>query len=185
MSSIRLPFFNILAEEFPFTLMEDKYVNIFDMGYFHIYKFRLCTLGIAENDGAISNIFFENDKPPAGFMEAETPLIKKAVCQLEEYFDGKRKVFDLPLAFHGTAFKKKVWETLVSIPYGETRSYGEIAAMINNPKASRAVGRANNTNQIVIIVPCHRVIGHDGKLVGYAGGLELKQSLLALEKSAK
>jgi len=153
------------------------------MKSYHIYKFKLCTLGIAENEGSISNVFFENDKPPAGYEKSETSLIKKAALQLEEYFDGKRKVFDLPLAFHTTAFKKKVWGALLSIPYGETRSYGEIAAMINNPKAGRAVGRANNTNQIVIIVPCHRVIGHDGSLTGYTGGLELKQKLLDLEKS--
>jgi len=152
------------------------------MKCFHIYKFKLCALGIAEKEGAISNVFFENDKPPVNFEKNETPLIKKAARQLEEYFDGKRKVFDLPLAFHSTAFKEKVWEALLSIPYGETRSYGDIAAMIDNPKASRAVGNANNTNQIVIIVPCHRVIGHDGSLTGYAGGLELKQKLLDLEK---
>jgi len=153
------------------------------MNCYYIYKFKLCALGIAEKEGSISNVFFENDKPPADFEKSETTLIKKAARQLEEYFDGKRKVFDLPLAFHTTAFKKKVWGALLAIPYGETRSYGEIAGLINNPKASRAVGRANNTNQIVIIVPCHRVIGHDGSLTGYAGGLELKQKLLDLEKS--
>jgi len=155
------------------------------MKYYYIYKFKLCTLGIAEKEGTISNVFFENSKPPAGYEKSETPLIKKAAQQLIEYFNKKRKVFDLPLSFHGTAFKVKVWETIHTIPYGETRSYGEIAAMINNPRASQAVGRANHTNQIAIIVPCHRVIGHDGSLVGYAGGLELKQKLLDLEKSTK
>ena len=155
------------------------------MRCYNIYKFNLCALGIAEKEGAVSNVFFDNNNPPKDFKKAETPLIKKAARQFEEYFGGKRKVFDLPLTFHGTAFKVKVWETIHTIPYGETRSYGEIAALINNPKASRAVGMANHTNQIVIIVPCHRIIGHDGRLVGYAGGLELKQRLLDLEKSAK
>lgn len=153
------------------------------MSFYNIYKFKFCTLGIAEKEGAVSNIFFEKDKPPNGFEKRETPLIKKAASQLEEYFGGKRKVFDIPLVLHGTAFKVKVWKALQTIPFGETRSYGEIAAMIENPKACRAVGMANNTNQIVIIVPCHRVIGHDGGLTGYAGGLELKQKLLELEKS--
>ena len=155
------------------------------MKCYYTYKFKLCTLGIAEKEGAISNVFFEKSKPPKDFKKSETPLIKKAAHQLEEYFARKRKVFDLPLTFHGTVFKVKVWQAINTIPYGETRSYGEIAALINNPKASQAVGRANHTNQIAIIIPCHRVIGHDGRLVGYAGGLELKQSLLNLEKSAK
>jgi len=155
------------------------------MRCYYTYKFNQCTLGIAEKEGAISNVFFEKANPPKNFEKSETPLIKKAAQQLEEYFDGKRKIFDLPLTFHGTAFKVKVWQTIHTIPYGETRSYGEIAAMINNPRAGQAVGGANHTNQIVIIVPCHRVIGHDGKLVGYAGGLELKQQLLDLEKKFK
>jgi len=153
------------------------------MKFYYIYKFKFCTLGIAENEGAVSNVFFDKNKPPKGFEKRETPLIKKTASQLEEYFGRKRKVFDIPLAFHGTAFKVKVWEALQTIPFGETRSYGEVAAMIENPKACRAVGMANNTNQIVIIIPCHRVIGHDGNLTGYAGGLDLKQKLLELERA--
>jgi methylated-DNA-[protein]-cysteine S-methyltransferase len=152
------------------------------MRYFYYYKFPFCNLGIAEKESTISNIFFDENKPPKGFEKFESPLIKKAAQQLEEYFDGKLKIFDLPLTFHGTQFKVQVWEAVLKIPYGETRSYGEVAAMINNPKASQAVGKTNHTNQIAIIVPCHRVIGHDGSLVGYAGGLELKQKLLDLEK---
>ena len=155
------------------------------MKFYYIYKFKLCTLGIAEKEGAVSGVFFDKDSPPIGFEKSETPLIKKAATQLKEYFDGKRKVFNVPLTFHGTAFKVKVWEAIQTIPYGETRSYSEIAAMINNPKARQAVGRTNHTNQIAIIVPCHRVIGHDGSLVGYAGGLELKEKLLELEKTNK
>jgi len=155
------------------------------MKYYQIYSFKLCTLGIAEKEGMISNVFFGKNKPPKEFEKQETALIKTAAVQLEEYFNKERKKFDIPLAFHGTPFKIKVWEALQTIPYGETRSYGEIAAIINNPKACRAVGMANNTNQIAIIVPCHRVIGHDGNLVGYAGGMELKKKLLELEKSTK
>jgi len=155
------------------------------MKYYNIYNFKFCTLGIAEKESAISNVFFDRDKPPKGFEKRETPLIKNAAKQLEEYFDGKRQTFDLPLTFHGTTFKVNVWETLQTIPYGKTCSYGEIAAMIEKPKAYRAVGMANHTNQIAIIVPCHRVIGHDGSLTGYAGGLELKQKLLELEQKYK
>ena len=103
--------------------------------------------------------------------------------ELEEYFSGQRKEFDIPLAPQGTDFQKKVWKALQNINYGTTASYKEIAQKINNPKAVRAVGMANNQNPIAIIIPCHRVIGSNGKLVGYAGGLELKQKLLELEKN--
>lgn len=105
----------------------------------------------------------------------------RAAAQLTEYFAGKRKVFDLPLEPHGTEFQKKVWQALREIPYGTTCSYGEIAAKIGNPKASRAVGGANNKNPIAIVVPCHRVIGANGSLVGYASGLQTKEALLKLE----
>jgi methylated-DNA-[protein]-cysteine S-methyltransferase len=155
------------------------------MKYFYYYNFPFWSLGIAEKEHVISNVFFKKEDAPKGFEEFESPFIIKTANQLEEYFEGKRKTFDLPLTFHGTPFKTSIWETLLKIPYGETRSYGEIAAMINNPKASRAVGMANHMNQIAIIIPCHRVIGHDGSLVGYAGGLELKQKLLDLEKKHK
>ena len=99
-----------------------------------------------------------------------------------EYLNGKRKSFDIKYEINGTEFQKKVWKELTDIPYGETRSYKEIAVAVGNPKASRAVGMANNKNPIAIIVPCHRVIGSDGKLVGYAGGLDMKRALLTLEK---
>ena len=107
------------------------------------------------------------------------------MSELREYFDGKRREFDLPLAPEGTDFQKRVWEELCKIPYGETRSYGEIAAALGNTRAARAVGLANNKNPIPIIVPCHRVIGADGALVGYAGGVEAKDFLLKLEKKHK
>ena len=103
--------------------------------------------------------------------------------ELEEYFSGQRKEFDIPLAPQGTDFQKKVWKALQNINYGTTASYKEKEKKINNPKAVRAVGMANNQNPIAIIIPCHRVIGSNGKLVGYAGGLELKQKLLELEKN--
>lgn len=111
-----------------------------------------------------------------------TPLLKMAAEQLREYFEGERKDFNLPLSPVGTKFQLKVWKALQTIPYGETRSYRQVAEIIGNPKACRAVGMANNRNPIAIIIPCHRVIGADGNLVGYGGGLDLKQQLLDLEK---
>lgn len=102
--------------------------------------------------------------------------------ELNEYFCGNRKAFTVPLKTHGTAFQKQVWNALLQIPYGKTRSYEEIAIQIGNPKACRAIGMANNRNNIGIIIPCHRVIGKDGSLVGYAGGLDKKISLLELER---
>lgn len=112
----------------------------------------------------------------------ETPLLKRAGTQLLEYLAGERKEFDLPLAFEGTEFQQAVWKALLTIPYGQTRSYGQIAASIGNPRACRAVGMANNRNPIAIFVPCHRVIGANGKLVGYGSGLDIKEKLLNLEK---
>jgi len=109
-------------------------------------------------------------------------VIEMAVKQLDEYFAGKRREFDLPISPHGTEFQRRVWQSLLTIPYGETRSYGQVAQMIGNPKACRAVGMANNRNPISIIIPCHRVIGSGGELTGYGGGLEAKQKLLELEK---
>lgn len=112
-----------------------------------------------------------------------TELLLKAEQELLEYFAGKRKEFDLPLHLEGTPFQLKVWNALLTIPYGETRSYKEIAESIGNEKACRAVGMANNRNSVMILVPCHRVIGADGGLVGYGGGLPLKEKLLELEKN--
>lgn len=114
----------------------------------------------------------------------ETPIIKETITQLEEYFIKKRKTFDLPLKLEGTDFQKQVWKALLTIPYGKTATYKDIAKIIGNEKASRAVGMANNKNKLPIILPCHRVIGANGYLTGYAGGLEIKQKLLNLEKSA-
>lgn len=113
--------------------------------------------------------------------EIATPLLEEARKQLEEYFKGDRKIFNLPLRLKGTEFQKKVWEALLDIPYGETASYKDIAKSIGNEKASRAVGNANNKNPLPIFIPCHRIIGANGKLVGYGGGLDIKIKLLELE----
>jgi methylated-DNA-[protein]-cysteine S-methyltransferase len=157
-------------------------------GSFFFYRIKGFDIGIADNGNAITGLFFDRErfvglKKADGFIKAETPLIQKAATQIKEYFEGKRKQFKLPLVMHGTEFQLAVWQALQNIHYGETRSYKEIAASIGRPKAVRAVGMANNRNPISIIVPCHRVIGHDGKLVGYGGGLPLKQYLLELERA--
>ena len=146
-------------------------------------------LFLSEENNALTGISF-SDKDTrtyqagrqAEIKEQETPVLAETKRQLEEYFAGKRKEFDLPLSMRGTSFQKMVWEELLKIPYGETVTYGEIAARINNPRAGRAVGMANHHNPISIVVPCHRVIGADGRLTGYGGGLQIKESLLDLEK---
>ena len=138
---------------------------------------RLC---IGEKDGCITRVTWNHI--PKEYVLEETELIRKCKQQLDEFFAGERKTFDLPLAPLGTEFQKKVWAALEEIPCGETRTYGEIAAVVGNPKAARAVGMANNKNPIAIIIPCHRVVGANGKLVGYAGGMERKMFLLELER---
>jgi methylated-DNA-[protein]-cysteine S-methyltransferase len=119
---------------------------------------------------------------PAGWIRAEEPL-RPAIDQLRAYFAGTLRAFDLPLVPEGTAFQQRVWSCLRAIPYGATTSYGEIALRIGSPRACRAVGMANGQNPISIVIPCHRVIGKDGSLVGYGGGLEVKRRLLALERA--
>ena len=109
------------------------------------------------------------------------PVLLQAERELEEYFAGRRTAFSVPLSMHGTPFQMAVWEALRTIPYGETRSYGVLAAQIGRPKACRAVGMANHVNPLPILVPCHRVVGADGRLTGYAGGLDVKKYLLELE----
>jgi methylated-DNA-[protein]-cysteine S-methyltransferase len=128
--------------------------------------------------------FSENGKaarPEPEWIESSRGVVGQAVRQLKEYFAGKRADFDLPLAPEGTSFQRSVWERLREIPYGETISYGELAKRVGNPKASRAVGAANGCNPIPIVIPCHRVIGANGKLTGFGGGLPTKEKLLALE----
>ena len=139
-------------------------------------------LGIAEDGTGICDIFLFTTGAPAGMCEGTTPLLRGTVRQLAEYFHGKRKTFSLPLSLRGTPFQQKDWSALCSIPYGETRSYRQIAGQIGSPKASRAVGQANHRNPVMILVPCHRVIAADGTLGGYGGGLEMKRFLLHLEQ---
>lgn len=136
-------------------------------------------IGIEASDLGVHHIYFtEQDLP---YQNIETELIRKTCIQLDEYFEGKRIKFELPLICEGTKFQKEVWNKLIEIPYGETRSYQNIAIDLNNPNACRAVGMANNKNPIPIIIPCHRVIGKNGTLVGYAGGLDIKNKLLTIE----
>lgn len=146
-----------------------------------IYQTPLGKIVITENGKAITSLYF-GETLMSGINERETPLLKRASRELLEYLDGKRKSFDLPLSPQGTDFQQKVWKALRDIPYGAVVSYKDIARAIGNEKACRAVGGANNKNPIAIIIPCHRVIGADGSLVGYGSGLEIKRRLLALEK---
>lgn len=150
-----------------------------------VYEMSMGPIGIAEDGEGITNIFMADErmaKRMEGMEREKTPLIEQAAGQLKEYLAGVRREFDLPLHLQGTDFQKKVWDALQKIPYGETRSYQQLAAMVGNEKACRAVGMANNKNPVMIVVPCHRVIGKNGKLVGYAGGLDRKESLLRLER---
>ena len=153
-------------------------------GNYVSYQSPIGLLYIWEENACISAIQFAYilpEKPKA--KEQETPLLKEAIRQLSDYFTGKRQTFDLPLAPKGTAFQQKAWNALLTIPYGKTATYKQMAETINCPKGFRAVGLANNRNPIPIIIPCHRVIGTNGKLVGYAGGLEAKKFLLQIEEN--
>lgn len=148
---------------------------------YDMFETEFGTLFIKEDGSAITNITLNENILTKDDIHYESTLIKQVKQQLDEYFQGKRNTFDLPLNPSGTTFQKKVWNALCNIPYGETRSYQEIAIAIDCPKGCRAVGLANNKNPIVILIPCHRVIGKNGSLVGYALGLEMKQHLLDLE----
>jgi methylated-DNA-[protein]-cysteine S-methyltransferase len=145
------------------------------------YETQIGKIGIVDNRIAIIHVCF-GEIGSKDVNICETPLLKKASEQIQEYLNGKRKEFDLPLAPQGTEFQQRVWKALQDIPHGKTNSYKDIAIIIGNIKASRAVGMANNKNPIPILIPCHRVIGANGKLVGYAGGLELKEKLLKIER---
>ena len=148
------------------------------MIYRYSYETVLGSVTLVEEDGALLAISTHHVYD--GICQ-ETTLIKEAHQQLSEYLKGERKSFDLPLRMKGTDFQQRVWNALLDIPYGETRSYKQIAEAIGNPKAVRAVGMANNRNPLLIVVPCHRVIGVNGKLVGYGAGIEKKEFLLRLE----
>jgi methylated-DNA-[protein]-cysteine S-methyltransferase len=142
------------------------------------YETKLGSVTFVEEDGALLAI--TTHRSFEGIIQ-ETNLLKEAHRQFSEYLEGERKVFDLPFKMQGTEFQKRVWKALCEISYGETRSYKQIAETIGNPKAVRAVGMANHRNPLLIVVPCHRVIGADGKLVGYAAGIDKKVFLLQLE----
>lgn len=147
------------------------------------------TLLIAGDDEAVRRIEFPKSgkagKAEPEWVESKRGPVGEAVRQLREYFAGKRTDFDLPLAPEGTSFQREVWRKLQEIPYGETISYGELAKRVGNAKASRAVGAANGQNPIPIVIPCHRVIGANGKLTGFGGGLPTKEALLTLEAKQK
>ncbi len=142
-------------------------------------------IGIAEEDGSITNVCLNGDAVPGDAEICETELIREAFRQLDAYLAGDLRLFSLPLAPCGTGFMQKVWRALCDVPYGKTASYKEIAIAVGNPGAARAVGQANNKNPIPVFIPCHRIIGTDGKLVGYRGGLDVKKKLLALEKGKR
>jgi methylated-DNA-[protein]-cysteine S-methyltransferase len=144
-------------------------------------------LKLVASDQGLVAVLWENDRPGrvrlSELIEDEQhPVLVKTERQLCEYFAGKRKVFSIALDMRGTRFQKDVWEALLAIPFGETRSYGQLAQQLGNPRATRAVGAANGRNPVSIIVPCHRVIGSSGKLTGFAGGLDAKAHLLSLEQ---
>jgi methylated-DNA-[protein]-cysteine S-methyltransferase len=153
--------------------------------YYSVMPSPVGPLTLAWSEGALSGIFFERARPlgrSADWIRDDRRLAR-ARQQLDEYFAGERTAFDLPLNLRGTPFQRRVWEALIEIPFGTTLSYGTLARSLDKPKAMRAVGAANGQNQFVIVIPCHRVIGADGSLTGFGGGLPRKQWLLALERS--
>lgn len=153
--------------------------------YYCIIEFSISPILLAGNEKGLKQLIFLKDekeiKIPEEWIENEE-FFKETISQLDDYFSGKLQSFDLKLAPEGTEFQKSVWKALCEIPYGETRSYKNIAISVGKPKACRAVGLANNRNPIAIIIPCHRVIGSNGKLTGYASGLDVKEFLLKLEQ---
>ncbi|GAB3504957.1 methylated-DNA--[protein]-cysteine S-methyltransferase [Emticicia fontis] len=144
---------------------------------------------IASHSGLVAILWegedYKRTKLPDAIRNDNAPILLQTEQQLKEYFEKKRRVFDIPLDFRGTEFQVRVWEALMAIPYGLTKSYGELARLLGDIKAVRAVGGALNKNPISIIVPCHRVVGASGKLVGFAGGLENKPTLLYLENGIR
>jgi methylated-DNA-[protein]-cysteine S-methyltransferase len=148
------------------------------------------TLTLVASDAGLRAVLWDKDAPtrvplPPAEEKPDHPLLREAERQLAAYFAGGLKAFTLTLHFEGTPFQKKVWAALLTIPYGETRTYAEIARQIGHPTAVRAVGAANGRNPLSIVTPCHRVIGTSGKLTGFAGGLDIKAKLLALESPAR
>ncbi len=153
------------------------------MNHLFFYETKLGIIGFAENGKCITNVIFGKQFNKTQYAEKETPLLQEAAKQLNEYLAKERELFDLPYTAAGTPFQHSVWDALKTIPYGQTCTYLDIAKQIGKPKACRAVGMANNKNPLPILIPCHRVIGSSGKLVGYGGGTDIKEALLQLEKS--
>lgn len=149
------------------------------MSGYAVYPFPFGQLKIGYQDDAVT-LLMRTDEPARD--EGRTPLTDLVFQQVTEYLNGQRRDFDFPYVLRGTEFQQRVWRALCAIPYGETRTYGEVAAAVGSPGAARAVGMANHRNPILIAVPCHRVIGADGSLVGYGSGLDMKEALLRLEK---
>jgi len=153
------------------------------MPHYEIYKTDIGSVLIAEDGKSITNLCMNDNIKSAEMERGETPLLKKAAGALRAYLAGEKNAFaDLPLNPKGTTFQKQVWQALLEIPYGETISYKQLAQAVGNPSASRAVGNANGKNPIFVIIPCHRVIGADGSLTGFAYGLEIKKKLLGIER---
>ena len=160
-------------------------VNRTEMTFYSYFQSPLGPLLLVSSSAALTQINFPNNErasQPEPEWQKDEQRLREVVRQLHAYFSGELESFDVELAPQGTHFQQKVWKELLEIPYGETISYGELARRIGNPNASRAVGLANGSNPIPIIIPCHRVIGSNGKLTGYGGGLPTKEKLLALEK---
>ena len=145
------------------------------------YDGKLCLIDAIDGKNRVKNKNRLEKGLNAEYVESEDSVLKQTEKELDEYFEGKLQNFDIPLLMVGSEFQKSVWEALLKIPYGETSTYKNQAKMIGNEKAVRAVANANGANAISIIIPCHRIIGSDGSLTGYAGGLELKQRLLEIE----
>lgn len=146
-----------------------------------LYDTAIGPLTLSAEKDALTEILF-GSVIPDGVEEQKMPVTDRAAAELGEYFAGKRKIFTVPILLYGTPFQKQVWQALLTIPYGQTRSYKDIAVQIGRPLAYRAVGMANHDNPLSIIVPCHRVVGADGSLTGYGGGLSIKEMLLHLEQ---
>ena len=148
--------------------------------FFH--QMAIGRIGLAEENGSITNLYFETDPIPQNIESGETEVIKEGFRQLEAYLSGELQTFSVPLAPRGTDFMRTVWKLLCQVPYGKTASYKEIAIAAGSPRAARAVGLANNKNPVPLFIPCHRIVGADGKLTGYRGGLHIKKILLDMEK---
>ena len=150
--------------------------------FFYRVSTEMGQFGLVASETELTHLFFDGETPRFDTTEQATPLLRQAAAELQQYLSGKRQQFTVPLDPAGTEFFRRAWQALIAIPYGETRSYQQIAAVVGNAKACRAVGLANNRNPLPIFIPCHRVIGANQKLTGYRGGLPLKQTLLELEQ---